>query len=59
MTNPSELLTRAEVAKLLRVSKRTLSNWCLRGDIPVIRITKRFVRFRRSDVEEFIEKGKK
>jgi hypothetical protein len=51
-----ELLTEKEVAELLRLRPRTLQDWRVRGiGMPFIRYTERGVRYRRRDVEAFIE----
>jgi excisionase family DNA binding protein len=55
-TVPSPLLTIAEVAELLGVSERTLETWRYRGRGPAfIRVGKKVVRYRLSDVEAFLE----
>lgn len=46
------LLSQKTVAKLLDLSPRSLEAWRLRGDgPPFVRISKRCVRYRRSEVE--------
>ena len=54
MTN--ELLTPDDVAELLDVSSQTLASWRTTGryDLPFVRIG-RLVRYRRADIEEFLE----
>src|SRR5690349_17829786 len=52
-----ELLTVDEVAKILRVNPQTVRNWIDRGELPEVRIGKRRVRVRRSDLEEFVGGG--
>ena len=56
-TNHSgELLTEAEVAGILKMTIHTLRNWRVRSHgPPFIRISGRSIRYRRSDVEEWIE----
>jgi len=49
-----ELLTPQEVAKVLKVSKRTVYYWLENNMIPHIRINKKTVRFRPEDIEEFL-----
>jgi len=44
------------VAKLGRVSPRTVQNWCAQKKIPVIRISPRCVRFNKRAVTAAIEK---
>lgn len=51
-----ELLTPEEVAKILKVDKRTIYYWIDRKLINYIRINRKVVRFRPMDVEEFIQK---
>jgi excisionase family DNA binding protein len=45
-----ELLTQAELAQLLKVSKRTIQEWRKRGDCPFVPIGYRTVRFLKSSV---------
>lgn len=47
---PSALLTRREVAKLCKVSTRTVDSWVAKGRVPVIRHSKRCVRFSWTEV---------
>lgn len=56
---PDDLLTEREVADRLRVSEKTLQNWrwCGEGGPRAIKLGKRAVRYRRADVEAFIEAG--
>lgn len=51
------LLTEAEAAKLLGFSRRTLQGWRSDGGpgLPFVRISKGCVRYRRSDIEAWIE----
>lgn len=39
------LLTRRELAKLCKVSTRTVDNWVSSGKLPLIRLSRRCVRF--------------
>lgn len=48
------LLTPDEVAQLLRVDERTLSNWRYRGIGPVFSKVGGLVRYTRSDVNSFV-----
>lgn len=50
------LFTPDEVARILKVDKRTIYYWIEKGTIPYVRINKKVVRFRPIDVEEFIQK---
>jgi excisionase family DNA binding protein len=51
-----ELLTPDDVAEMLDVSPQTLASWRTTGryDLPFLRIG-RLVRYRRSDIEDFLE----
>jgi phage terminase Nu1 subunit (DNA packaging protein) len=42
---PSALLTRRELARLCKVSTRTVDSWVAQKKVPVIRHSKRCVRF--------------
>lgn len=46
-----EILTRQEVAKLLKVNLSTIHNWCKKGKLKPYGIGNR-VYFRRADIEE-------
>jgi excisionase family DNA binding protein len=48
-----ELMTKNEVAGLLRVSPRTIERLVEDGKLPVLKV-RRAVRFRRADVEQFV-----
>lgn len=50
----SDLLTAAEVADLCRVTKTTVFRWVADGDLTAIRLGKKVVRFRRTDIDAFI-----
>jgi predicted DNA-binding transcriptional regulator AlpA len=58
--NDKELITTAEVAKMLGVSKSTIKNYRNQRLIPFIEFndskTKSLVRYRRSDVEAVLQK---
>ena len=56
MTNLEELMTRNEVATLLRVHWRTVRRWEHAGRLPAIRIGAMSVRYRKSDVMALLEK---
>ena len=47
----ADLLTRAEAAKLLKVSPVTISRWLKQGRLPAYRLGPRAVRIRRADLE--------
>jgi excisionase family DNA binding protein len=53
---PVRLLTRAQVADILRVSDRTLANLLRAGDIPFVRVGVTLQRFRPADVEAYLER---
>ncbi len=56
LLNPADLLTETEAADLLRVAVQTLRNWRWRGQGPrALKIGLRMVRYRRADIEAFIE----
>jgi len=55
-TNQEGLLTREEVADLLALSPWAVRDLTDRGELPVIRFSPRRWRYRRSDVEAFIER---
>lgn len=50
------LLTPDDVAKLLKVNKRTVYYWIERGLISYVKINRKTIRFRYLDVEDFINK---
>lgn len=52
------LMTVEEVACMLCVSKWTVYTWINKKKIPVLRISRRFVRFRRGDIEAWLESKK-
>ena len=49
------LMTKADLVEKLRVSIRTVDQWIANKALPVVRPTRKLVRFRPSDVDEFIE----
>jgi excisionase family DNA binding protein len=54
MSEPKLLLTAAEVAALTGFSEGTIRHWISQRRIPVIRISARCVRLRRSDIDQWI-----
>ncbi len=50
-----ELLTIQEVAELTGFSVGTLYHWVSQQRIPVVRISARCVRFRRSDIDSWLQ----
>lgn len=57
LRNELELVTEAELAKLLKVCRRQLYNWRVRGLLPYFKIGKA-VRFRAAEVKEALEQYK-
>jgi excisionase family DNA binding protein len=55
MSDDKILLTVAEVAKLTGFAEGTLRHFVSQKRIPVVRISARCVRFRRSDIDSWIE----
>ena len=57
------LLTEKEVSKLLNISVDTLRAWRKRknkeGTLPFVKVGTKLVRYRRSEIEEFLNKNKK
>ena len=51
-----ELLTKALAAKYLNIKQRTLDDWRAEGIVPYIMIGPRFIRFRKSDLDELLER---
>ena len=55
MPEPADLLTAAEVADLCRVTKTTVFRWVAAGDLEALRLGARVIRFRRTDLDRFID----
>lgn len=55
MRSDTTLMTSAEVAQVLRVSEKTLSNWRYRGQIPYLRVGG-LVRYRWSDIDAWLKR---
>jgi excisionase family DNA binding protein len=57
--SPTDFLTLAETAAILKVSRKTVSGWIDRGALPAIRLGpgKRLIRIRQEDLESFIAQG--
>ena len=57
------LLTEKEVSKLLNISVDTLRAWRKRknkeGTLPFVKVGTKLVRYRPSDIEEFLNKNRK
>lgn len=52
-----DLLTRKEAAEYLGVCIHSLMHWGKAGKIREIRLTRRAIRYRRADLEQFILEG--
>lgn len=53
-TNPNELLLPATAAVILKLSPKTLEQWRWRGLGPKFLKCGRFVRYRRSDIDDWL-----
>jgi excisionase family DNA binding protein len=53
----TDLLTLAEAADQLRVSRRTLERYMTEGSLPVVRLPSGHRRIRRADLEAMIDGG--
>lgn len=55
----TDLLTRSEAAKALNVKPQTLASWATskRYNLPYIKVGKKSVRYKRSDIDGFIKAG--
>jgi excisionase family DNA binding protein len=53
----TDLLTLAEAAEKLRVSRRTLERYMTEGSLPVVRLPSGHRRIRRSDLDALIDGG--
>lgn len=56
-TAPDEFLTTSEVMSMLRVSRSTLLRWVDDGRLAATRLGPRALRFRRSDVDDFVARA--
>lgn len=54
-TDFNELLTRAQVAKRLKVCPHTVARWTSRRLLPVLRINCRVIRYRAGDVQKILD----
>ena len=54
-----ELLRAEEVARILKVSPSAVFKWAKKGIIPSYRIHEKCLRFKKPDVESFVERGKR
>ena len=56
--NPADLLDETEASASLSVAVQTLRNWRWRGEGPrFVKLGKRAVRYRRGDLDAFVEAG--
>jgi excisionase family DNA binding protein len=53
---PRELLTSKQTAELIGITERGLRNLVTRGIIPAIKISGRLVRFRRSAIDQALDR---
>ena len=53
-----EFLTPKEVSRLLKIHPTTPYKWIKRNALPFFRVGEKSLRFRKSDIEAFIEKGR-
>ncbi len=53
--HPDELLTVAEVAIYLKLSRRTAWRWCKAGQLPAVKVGHQW-RVARSDLENFVRR---
>lgn len=51
-----ELLTIEEAANILKVSKVQIYRLWKKGELPVVRMGRRYTRIRRQDIDSFIER---
>jgi excisionase family DNA binding protein len=49
------LMTSSEVAQLLQVEEGTVKQWVKAQRIPVVRLSSRCLRFRRSDIDAWLD----
>lgn len=52
------LMTIEDLARMLGVTRWTISAWIRLKKLPVLRISRRLVRFRREDIEKWLESKK-
>ncbi len=53
---PKQYMTRPEAAKYLGVAPRTISEWQSRGVIPFLKLGRKCVRFRTSDLDRAMDR---
>lgn len=52
--NQNLLLTRDEVAKILKVCRHTIQRYTRKGLLPALHLNQRVIRYRQEDVESFL-----
>lgn len=52
-----KLLTSEQAAQLLQASTHTVRKWARTGKLPCVRPCRRFLRFRPSDIETWLEQN--
>lgn len=55
----AQLLTRGEAAERLRFSTETLRRLTRKGEIPALGLGKRSIRYRRRDIDGYVERAAK
>jgi excisionase family DNA binding protein len=55
-SNNSDILTEKDVANILSVKPRTVRLWRHSRGLPFIKITTKEIRFRRADIDEWLER---
>jgi excisionase family DNA binding protein len=50
----TEFLTAQDVARLLKVSSKTIYRFAWSGGLPAVRISRKCLRFRRAELEEWL-----
>jgi excisionase family DNA binding protein len=53
-----QLLTAKDVAGILKVSQSAVFKWGKKGIIPFYRIHRKCLRFKKTDIDAFVEDGK-
>jgi excisionase family DNA binding protein len=49
-----ELLNTKQVCELLKINRRTLFNWRIKGKLPFVKLLKKTIRFRKNDILNLI-----
>jgi excisionase family DNA binding protein len=53
-----QFLTVVQIADWLKLNQGTIRNWIDNGDLPAVRVGRRRVRVRRSDLDRYLEAGR-